>query len=70
MKVIIGGILSLREIGLKLVRALKWILTIPSYIFAMFDKSFHRHLALTVQMNFNARNSIVSFLVWFYDYHF
>ena len=70
MKFIVGGILSLREIGLELVRAIKRILTIPSYIFVIFDKSFNRRLALTIQMNFNVRNSIVSFLVWFYDYHF
>jgi hypothetical protein len=43
------------KMGLEVVRTLKRVLTILSNISVMSDESFHRHLALTSQMNFNVR---------------
>ena len=69
MEVIVSGKSDLEETSLEVMRVLEKTLTILVDISMMSDESFHRHLALTGQIAFNVRNSLV-FFIWFYDYHF
>jgi hypothetical protein len=55
MKVMVKGRMDLDKDNLEVVRTLERVLTIPSYIFVMFDESFYQHLCLTSQMVFRLR---------------
>jgi len=60
MKVVVGGRSSLEKVGLKVVRMLKKILTIPLDISIMSNESYSHYLILTSQMAFNVRNFLIS----------
>jgi hypothetical protein len=64
MEVIHGERFSLGEDGLKVVKSLKSLLTIPLNIQTMSDKSYKCHLAFTGQMAIHVKNSILC------DYYF
>uniref|UniRef100_B9IGR2 Uncharacterized protein n=1 Tax=Populus trichocarpa TaxID=3694 RepID=B9IGR2_POPTR len=53
MKVVVGGRSGLEKVGLKVVRMLKKILTIPSDISMMSNETYNHYLILTSQMTFN-----------------
>jgi len=59
MKTIFGWRFCFREAGLKVVRQLKRILTIASYILMMSDESYNRLSALIGQITFNVRNFLI-----------
>jgi hypothetical protein len=60
MKVVVGGRSGLEKVGLKVVRMLKKILTIPSDISMMSNETYNHYLILTSQMTFNVRNFLIS----------
>ena len=62
MKAIIGGRSGIKKASLNVVRLLERILTIPSDISMMSNKSYSHYLALTDQMDFNVRNLLVHLL--------
>jgi hypothetical protein len=53
IEVMVEGRTCLEDAGLEVVRVLKRVHTIPSNIFEVYDKSFHRYLVLTSQIAFN-----------------